>query len=509
MQKTKNAFLPRIHVRSWLHAFALGCLSLNATAGMEVLQNGNTKTLVFPSNTIGGSSTYFQVPSPQRTGLLPTASPPSVPSNSRVGGFGVVKTSPNTVHIVGIGDVPIGNSGKKIPGVEVKALVPKAAYGKALSLAGKLMWPVAVIQTAGELFEAFKDEGVEDVQSNGNEITGKILKDIVQTGWLFYHSLGPTGYTSASAACAAFVPLAYPPGAGIKSSSPAGIGGTTTNPTCKAQVVIYVQPDQPSWGTSTHLTENSLVRSFGNSVTRELRPATQQEIEDLIASNSGWPGSAARALATSLNAPGGHVETEPLKVTGPATVPGEKTTTTETVKLNPGTNTIASPGTSPTDTGTKTTTKQDNTKVTYNNNTVTTNSTVTNTTTTITNNVTNVTTTEGTKDEETENKDPPKEEQQSDCEKNPEALMCQEVDLDTPEGEIPKKNREVTLTEENLFGSGSCPADVYFNPSGVMQQLKVWDWNQACGHISTYVKPILILTCTFTAFMILVPGKTE
>jgi len=107
------------------------------------------------------------------------------------------------------------------------------------------------------------------------------------------------------------------------------------------------------------------------------------------------------------------------------------------------------------------------------------------------------------------NPDKPKnEEQQSLCEKHPDILACAKPELDTPEGEIPKTTREVTLTEENLFSGGSCPADVYFTPHG-LQQLKVWDWNQSCGYITAYVKPILLICCTFAAFMILIPGRTE
>lgn len=107
------------------------------------------------------------------------------------------------------------------------------------------------------------------------------------------------------------------------------------------------------------------------------------------------------------------------------------------------------------------------------------------------------------------NPDKPKnEEQQSLCEKHPDILACAKPELDTPEGEISKTKREVTLTEENLFSGGSCPADVYFTPHG-LQQLKVWDWNQSCSYITGYVKPILLICCTFAAFMILIPGRTE
>lgn len=94
------------------------------------------------------------------------------------------------------------------------------------------------------------------------------------------------------------------------------------------------------------------------------------------------------------------------------------------------------------------------------------------------------------------------------CLENPDVLACAKPDLDTPDGEIPRSTRDVTLNEENLFGGGSCPADVYFAPHG-LQSLKIWDWNKACGYISSYLKPIVILCCTFAAFMILVPGRTE
>lgn len=106
------------------------------------------------------------------------------------------------------------------------------------------------------------------------------------------------------------------------------------------------------------------------------------------------------------------------------------------------------------------------------------------------------------------NPDKPSEEQLDFCVKNPDVLACAKTDLDTPEGEIPKSNKDVSLVEENLFGGGACPADVYFTPHG-LQQLKVWDWNQSCGYITGYVKPILIICCTFAAFMILIPGRIE
>ncbi|WP_159912019.1 IgG-binding virulence factor TspB family protein [Pantoea sp. 18069] len=110
---------------------------------------------------------------------------------------------------------------------------------------------------------------------------------------------------------------------------------------------------------------------------------------------------------------------------------------------------------------------------------------------------------------DTDPDDKPKEEDsKSLCEKHPDILACSKPDLDTPDGEIPRLNLDVSLQEENLFGGGACPADIYFAPHG-LQQMKVWDWNKACGDITTYLKPILLICCTFAAFMILVPGRTE
>ncbi len=111
--------------------------------------------------------------------------------------------------------------------------------------------------------------------------------------------------------------------------------------------------------------------------------------------------------------------------------------------------------------------------------------------------------------EDPANPDKPKpQEQQGLCDQYPDILGCAKPELDTPENEIPKSKKDITLNEQDLFGGGSCPADVYFTPHG-LQQLKVWDWNQSCGYITSYVRPILILCCTFAAFMILIPGRTE
>lgn len=111
-------------------------------------------------------------------------------------------------------------------------------------------------------------------------------------------------------------------------------------------------------------------------------------------------------------------------VTGPATVPGQKTETSTQVRVHPGTTTEVAPGTNTeTQQATKTTTTTATHNVTYNENKVTYNTTnITNTT--ITNNVTNQTST---------TTDTTKVEDDSKVEDKPE-----DPAVDTPLGDIPK-----------------------------------------------------------------------
>lgn len=91
------------------------------------------------------------------------------------------------------------------------------------------------------------------------------------------------------------------------------------------------------------------------------------------------------------------------------------------------------------------------------------------------------------------------------CEKYPDILACAKPDLDTPEAEIPREQFTVTYSAENLFSSGSCPADKTMMVNG--QNVTVWDWQKTCGYITDYLKPVLLTIATFSAFMMLSPGK--
>lgn len=158
---------------------------------------------------------------------------------------------------------------------------------------------------------------------------------------------------------------------------------------------------------SPNCTAGSFVDNGVCTPDKPLASMTEQEVEDWIASRDGWPSSASVALAGMLQYPDTRriIQDYPsngVEINGPASVKGKSTTSTESVQLLPGTNTVAPPGTPPAQTqpGTKTTTTTATHPITYSGSTVS-HSTVNNTTTNITNNVTNVTTTE-TKTEEIE-----------------------------------------------------------------------------------------------------------
>lgn len=93
------------------------------------------------------------------------------------------------------------------------------------------------------------------------------------------------------------------------------------------------------------------------------------------------------------------------------------------------------------------------------------------------------------------------------CDMYPDILACAKPDLDTPSGEIPKAQRSVELSDSDLFGGGSCPANVYATIGH--QYLQVWNWDQSCYYIVKYLKPVILVLGAFTALMIVSGGTKE
>lgn len=182
------------------------------------------------------------------------------------------------------------------------------------------------------------------------------------------------------------------------------------------------------------------------------------------------------------------------KLSGPATLPASqpvvKTTTTPR-----------------TDGGTVTTTTTTTTepKLTYSDSKVT--ATDRTTTTTVINTCTgdgSCTTTSNTNAPDVEEK--PAEESTDQCKLNPDSLACAEAD--TPEGEIPKSQADVTYTPEDPFGGGACPADLTASLGSIGRTVKVWDWQKTCS-LALPLRALVLGLASFAAFLIVMPGKVD
>lgn len=87
-----------------------------------------------------------------------------------------------------------------------------------------------------------------------------------------------------------------------------------------------------------------------------------------------------------------------------------------------------------------------------------------------------------------------------DCSTNPGKLGC--VELGDPSIEqIPTDAFSFDYEPLNLFGSGTCPDFDAIEVGGM--QLNIFNGPQACGYITDYVRPIVILLSTFAATFIL------
>lgn len=286
----------------------------------------------------------------------------------------------------------------------------KAAFGKALVMAGKVVWPIGVLMTAGEIVDYLKGADFDAVGKNADgEIWGRKRKEKYFEGFEYYvGNYTPAGTWSVSPQAAMQTELSY---------------RAAGNPNSLFEFIRCYKNQYADWRCdyrSKHkdaITWNIQVVDVakrevsGNEVTFE--EFVGDDLADEIAKESGWPSSAARALQSALNTPGVTIETEPPVVTGPSSVPGSKTTTTTQTQVAPGTTTPVAPGTPGAQPATATTTTTTTNNAVYNNNQVT-NTTTTTTVTNITNNITNQTdktedkeeTKEDDKEEETPNDTP-------------------------------------------------------------------------------------------------------
>lgn len=326
--------------------------------------------------------------------------------------------------------LPIGTGGAD---VTATVKIPKANVAKALVAtakgAGKLLLP----GLAGYALDSLVDYGFKNIKiGDDGELKADGVDDVPHTVSDGYNWIGKNDskWSGPANACASYYPFSgYNQNGTLDTYN--FTGSVTVNGTsalCGATNSLGATTMNPVSVERSNAPSNCQAGYYivNGSCLHELpsKPLTEQQVLDAIASRDGWPASAARAMQGMVGEPSirPHIFTpdldQNLSLQGPNSKTGKTTTVTESVRLVPGTTTVAPAGATQTDPGTKTTTKTANHPITYSGNSVS-YSTVNNTTTNITNNTTNTTSTDTTTEEVKDDKD-------------------EQMAVDTPLGEVPK-----------------------------------------------------------------------
>lgn len=357
--------------------------------------------------------------------------------------------------------------GGKVLDVTGKAPLSPAAYGKAIGRAASRLAPAAAVGAA--IWDLLDDLGyIKD--ADGLKYRDPSVCSVAPC-YLYRTSLnGPQGQwsTTREAACASAA-SAY-----NAQNSTYMVSSWSVTPThCSGTIV------QRSTGSFfTSVTQPFATQSTTPSEPQYL-PATQQQLEDAIASQSGWPSgsSIGDAIREAIEQGETIPVPQPTEVTGPASAPGTSTTTQRT-------NRDASGNVTGVTNITTNTTYNFN----YGPNTVTT-TTVTTTTTTNPDG-----TTETSTDEQEDQEEP-----RNPCEDTPDLVTCGK--LDSPETEVPKTTKNLTYAPEELgLGAGACPSPIPLNTSRGNWSL---DLTPYCNATATYVRPMVILVAMFLAYLIM------
>lgn len=453
MKRSSYGLPTRIHAGRWLYLLALAGLPVVGVAQVQT-----TYPTAWNPAYGGWAYEYSGTGATARPGTVVFTGNSSVPSNTPstfTVPRGATENAGGRVYLNSTNDFDVpGSGGKKVP-TNIKAPVNAASMGKALARFGAKSLPI--VGTALALRDLLNELDICHYIKSGDIVQYCEKADLQVNGY------GVSGFPEAfgatpDAACRSAYAIKFP---NTPRPQYYGVVGSICYPSESAGSGLYAKTGVIKGGQQIDIYE--------------------ENVADKIAGKSGWPTTSTIAQAVAeamrnpqvMNDPATAIKLDSPTITGPASVPTGSTTTT-----NPDGSTV-----------TRTTT----TNITYNGPNITTS------TTTVTNNTTNNTTTTttttstGTGDAE----DP--------CKGNPDRAGC--AKLDVPEGEIPKKNFVVTYVAENLFGTGSCPADKFANIGG--HSVKVWDWQQSCAYLLNYVKPLIIALATFAAYFMLSPGKTE
>lgn len=210
-------------------------------------------------------------------------------------------------------------------------------------------------------------------------------------------------------------------------------------------------------------------------------PATPQEVKDALYKKDPAPGIVPELEKAGA---GSAMPVGNPAITGPTTIIGPTTTTTNnidnSVRTSTTTNTYNYAGSTVTNTGSTTTTS----------------------TTTSSGQTTESTTSTMNPGDEA----PAEEPKETQCDKYPDTLGCAE--LDTPEGTIPKSTKEVSYTAESVWGGGSCPADKTWASQTLGQSYTLVPWAKACEW-AVGMRAVVLLLAAWAAFWIVMPGNTQ
>ncbi len=466
-------------INQYLRAFG-GLLAglvycLQVSAQVEFVDSGNTRTINFPSNVIGGSGTSFTYTPGSSAGATqnPNLSGWTTAGNYGVsqGATGVTAATQHNYPLPGGRSVPVTVASKIKPLALAKGLVGAVAtYGAGGAAGGAVGAAIGGALGVGvALYDLFKGEGFEVAAPTAPGVPAVVTKNnpLLCTVAPCYNYRGNAArpwFPSPQQGCQDW--------AAANGKTYIGVYGTPGAMRCQAT------------GSDFQMLSQSRTVDANVPLSSSL-----QELEDAIAAKSGWPTTtfyAQNAVKDALNR-GQNFEVEAPVVSGPASTTGSVETTQQT-------NAQGQP---------ETVTKSTVYNTTYQGNTINHGAV---TTTNVTNNTTNVTTTTTV----TSQPVTPKEEADI-CAKNPDTLGCKKVDFDVPEGEIPKTTKNITFAAEDLgFGGGTCPADVLMTPHGMTVPIKMIDWASSCNWITNYARPIILALATFTALMIIfVGGKPE
>lgn len=299
------------------------------------------------------------------------------------------------------GSVPFGQM------ANITTPITKVAFARALVAGAKVATPLGAAVSALELLKFFKDQGLMNVRNTPDGLIAEGSSgggEYEMSDGKEYAVYSLPWQRTAQAACSAYYAYAYP----SLSMTASVEEGLCVGRYTRSDGSQFVDRQTFSIRSSSSCPAGWFIKGDKCTQNPESAEINEPQIMDKIASSPGWDDSAAAALKRAMDS-GINPEVGNPIVSGPSSIPGDKTTSRENIQLNPNTNTPAAPGASNTQPGTKTTTKETKTDINYSGGSATTTTTTT-TTTNITNNITNITTTETsteTKEEDEKQEDPP------------------------------------------------------------------------------------------------------